>query len=62
MSIENPNVLERIKRIEKKLENLENRISYIESIIDREHHRPPLRPQPGPSPPGPGPRPEPFRF
>jgi len=50
MSIEDPNILKRIKAIEGRLNKLEQRISYIESRVGR-------------SPPGP-PRPplEPFRF
>jgi len=61
MSIEDPNILKRIKAIEERLNKLEQRISYIESRLGRF----PPRPQPGPipSPPGPpGPPLEPFRF
>ena len=62
MSIEKPNLLVRIQRIEEKIIDIENRISNIENRLDRFPLRPP--PQPGPiRPPGPpGPKPEPFRF
>ena len=62
MSIEKPNLLDRIQRIEEKLVDIEKRISNIEDQLDRFPLRPP--PQPGPiRPPGPpGPKPEPFRF
>jgi len=62
MSIENPNVLERIKKIEKRLDEIESRLSSLEKLF---HHRT-LRPgppiPPGPMPPGPPPPPEPFRI
>ena len=62
MSIENPNLLEKIKIIEKRLDDIENRLTSLEKFF----RQPPSRPGP-PLPPGPGPHrppppPEPFRF
>ena len=50
MSIENMNLLERIKKIEERLEKFENRLSSLERFLNRR----PLRPGP-PMPPGPTP-------
>ena len=62
MSIENPNLLEKIKQFEKRLDEIENRLSSLENLFKH----PPLRPghpiPPGPGPTGPPPPPEPFRF
>jgi hypothetical protein len=62
MTIEKPNLLDRIQSIEERLINIEKRISNIEDQLNRFPLRHP--PQPGPiRPPGPpGPKPEPFRF
>lgn len=65
MSIENPNLLERIIEIEKRLEKIENRLSQIEGKLGRFPPRPAPQPTPfrPPEPPGPpGPPPEPFKF
>ncbi len=68
MTIENPNLLERIRKIEKRLDDLENRLSSLERLLNRRPLRSFPRPKPYPSPerpgsPGPpGPPPEPFRF
>jgi hypothetical protein len=62
MSIEDPNLLERIKKIEKRLESLEERLESIEKILNRPMPRPGPMPPPGPlgpRPPGPS---DPFRF
>ncbi|MBD3194831.1 MAG: hypothetical protein GF317_07245 [Candidatus Lokiarchaeota archaeon] len=59
MSIENPNVMNRLKKIENKLENLEKRIANIEDLVGKN----PKPRRPGPPHPGRGPEPpEPFRF
>ena len=62
MSIENPNLLERIKAIENRLYQIEQRISSIEDRFGRFPPRP--KPHPGSRPPPhpPGTPPEPFRF
>ena len=54
--------MDRIQRIEEKLNDIEKRISFIEDRLDRFPLKPP--PQPGPirPPDPPGPKPEPFRF
>lgn len=62
MSIQEPNLLDRILKIEKKLEDLEKRISHIENRLDRSPFRPPTPPGPMPPPGPPGPKPEPFKF
>ncbi|MFW9942000.1 MAG: hypothetical protein ACFFFT_13235 [Candidatus Thorarchaeota archaeon] len=65
MSIEDPNILKRLKEIEQRLDKLEERITLIESRLGRFPPRPSPRPEPiyPPRPPGPpGPPPEPFRF
>ncbi|MFO7796988.1 MAG: hypothetical protein R6W84_12635 [Promethearchaeia archaeon] len=58
MSIQDPNVLERIKKIENRLDNLEKRISELENLLRRSPSPPDRRPFPGK---GPKP-PEPFKF
>ena len=62
MTIEEPNIIKRIKSIEERLDKIEDRISSLENKLGR-FPSPPL-PRPGPiHPPGPpGPPPEPFRF
>ena len=63
MSINNPNLTERILKIENKIEELERRISNIENLLGRFPPKP--SPQPGPIQPPrrPGPPPpEPFKF
>ncbi len=62
MSIENPNLLERIKVIEKRLDKIEQLISSIENRFGRFPSRPSPHPGPRPPPHPPGPPPEPFRF
>ncbi|MFX1410584.1 MAG: hypothetical protein ACFFA6_09540 [Promethearchaeota archaeon] len=68
MTIENPNLLERIKKIEKRLDDLENRLSSLEKLLNRKPLQPsprptPFRPPERPGSPGPpGSPPEPFRF
>ena len=68
MTIENPNLLERIRKIEKRLDDLDNRLSSLERLLNRKPLRPFPQPRPYPSPerpgsPGPpGSPPEPFRF
>ena len=68
MTIENLNLLERIKKIEEKLENFEKRLLFLEKLLDRRPFRPLPHPTPYPPPepsrpPGPPrPPPEPFRF
>ena len=68
MTIENPNLLERIKKIEEKLGNLEKRVLSLEKLLNRSPFRPLPHPTPNPPPepsrpPGPPkPPPEPFRF
>ncbi|MBA7683481.1 hypothetical protein ES703_91848 [subsurface metagenome] len=66
MSIENPNLLERIKKLEEKLVSIKKRLETIERSLNRAPYRlrsppipEPIRPRPEP---GPGPKPEPFRF
>jgi predicted AAA+ superfamily ATPase len=62
MTVEDPNLLERLKKIEKRLEDLENRLEMLEKYLNRplpgRGSLPQPRP-PGPTPPGP---PDPFRF
>ena len=65
MSIENPDILSRLRVIEKRLDKIESRLLIIENRLSRS----PLHPAPSPDPmrpdrpPGPpGPPPEPFRF
>ncbi|TXT63440.1 MAG: hypothetical protein BAJALOKI3v1_370020 [Promethearchaeota archaeon] len=58
MSVNNPNLIERINKIESRLDELERRISNLEKLLRR---------TPGPSDrrpfPGKGPKPpEPFKF
>ncbi len=65
MTIEDPNILKRLRVIEERLDKIEQRILGLEHKIGR-FPSPPL-PKPGPiHPPGPpdrpGPPPEPFRF
>jgi len=60
--MENPNLLERILKMERKLEEIEHRISRLEQVINRAQPRPMPSPEPGPFPQRPGPKPEPFRF
>ena len=63
MSTNNPNLIERLLKIENKIEELERRILNIENLLGRFPPRP--SPQPGPVPPPrrPGPPPpEPFKF
>jgi hypothetical protein len=68
MTIENPNLLERIRKIEERLNDLEYRLLSLERLLNRRPLRPSPQPKPYPSPerpgpPGPpGPPPEPFRF
>ena len=62
MSIENPNLLERIKKIEVRLDEIENRILSLETFLNRRPLRPGPPMPPGPTPPGPPKPPEPFRF
>jgi hypothetical protein len=62
MSIETPNVLERIKFIENRLNDFEKRLSYIENLIRKAPYSPHPLPDPRPKPSKPGPMPEPFRF
>jgi hypothetical protein len=57
MSVENPNLLEKIRTIENRLDSLEKRVSKLESILKRFPS-----PEPGPQPYKPGKGPEPFRF
>ncbi len=57
MSIQNPNLLERIKTIEERLDSLEKRIAQLERLLKRFPS-----PPPGPQPFKPGEGPEPFRF
>ena len=63
MTIENPNLLEKIAEIERKLKELEKRIIYIENRLNGFPARPPPNPDPiiPPRRPGPPP-PEPFKF
>lgn len=64
MSINDPIDLEKIKKIEKRLDDLEHRIEHIENKIGKPLIPPPHRP-PFPSrskPPEPPYGPEPFRF
>jgi len=58
MSINNSNLLERIKKIENKLDKLEKRISNLEKFLRKTPNQPDRRPFPGK---GPKP-PEPFKF
>lgn len=65
MSIEDPNILKKMKKIEERLDRIEERLSYIENRLGRFPSHPP--PQPGPIPPPgppspPGHPPEPFRI
>lgn len=65
MSVEEPNILRRIKSIEERLDKLEERISFIENRLGPFSPHP--TPQPGPIPPSrppgpPGPPLDPFRF
>lgn len=68
MSIENPNLVERIKKVEKRLDDIEKRISNIENRLQRSPLRPPIYPHPIPPPERPErpkpprPPPEPFKF
>ncbi|MFX1320022.1 MAG: hypothetical protein ACFFAQ_00115 [Promethearchaeota archaeon] len=68
MTIENPNLLERIIKIEKRLDDLENRLLSLEKLLNRKPLQPYPRPTPYPSPERPGPPgppgtpPQPFRF
>lgn len=58
MSVNNPNLMERINQIENRLDKLEKRISNLEKLIRRSSGQPDRRPFPGK---GPKP-PEPFKF
>ncbi len=62
MSIENLNLLERLKAIEKRLDQIEQRISSIENRFGRFPPRPNPHPGSRPPPHPPGTPPEPFRF
>ena len=68
MSIESPNLLERIKKIEKRLDDIEKRISNIENRLERSPLRSSIYPRPMPHPKRPKPPkppghpPEPFKF
>ncbi len=62
MSINNPNLIERLRSIEDRLERIENRLLSIENLLNRRPIGPPIPPFPERHPPGPGPKPEPFRF
>lgn len=57
MSVNNPNIMERLKSIEKRLDSLEKRVSNLEKLLKRNKSSPPNRP---PFKPGKGP--EPFKF
>ncbi|MFW9784937.1 MAG: hypothetical protein ACFFFB_21835 [Candidatus Heimdallarchaeota archaeon] len=63
MSVEDPNILRRIKSIEERLDKLEDRVSFIENRLGS--FPPGPAPQPRPiTPPGPSPGhpPDPFRI
>ncbi len=57
MSVNNPNLVERLNKIEHRLESLEKRVSSLEKLLGGHRPKPPNRP---PFKPGKGP--EPFRF
>jgi len=65
MSIEDPNILKRINKVEERLDRIEERLSFIENRLGRVPSHPP--PHPGPIHPPGSPRPpdhppEPFRI
>ncbi|MHA1272816.1 MAG: hypothetical protein ACTSVV_16075 [Promethearchaeota archaeon] len=62
MSINNPNIMERIVNIEKRLDQIELMLKRILNILEGSPYKPRPPGPPEPFPPGPGPRPEPFRF
>ncbi len=62
MSLENLNLIERINKIEKRLEDIEKRLFSLENLLKHPPYRPsPLTP-PGPIHPGSPFPPEPFRI
>ncbi|MFO8020174.1 MAG: hypothetical protein R6U96_16235 [Promethearchaeia archaeon] len=61
MSRPNPNLMERIKKIEHRLDRIEKRLDRLEKLL-KSPSRPPGPSRPGPKRPGPGKPPEPFRF
>lgn len=62
MSDIEPNIIEKMNRIESRLDEIEERLKRIENMLGQSPFRPGRPMPPGPMPPGPGPRPEPFRF
>lgn len=61
MSRPNPNLMERIRSIEKRLDRIEKQLDRLEKLL-KSPSQPPGPPRPSPHRPGPGKPPEPFRF